>query len=209
MYEYNNNKFRSNFEQSSRGKEIKDINIHWIDIQKLALEDNDNFTKSDFIFYGNRQFRKKWWLLFIPFINFVVIIQGLIYLLTAPIRLNKNNKQLRKLHSNANDIEDVNKQYRIIRNNQGFLGLCMWGKNFEFKRKIILQPVYVRIIRCNDETFVITNQDKKMGLYNSRNGTWILPCTNDNIAIFANDLLIVTNNGTSSQYSFGGYRIIK
>lgn len=176
MYEYNNIKFRSNFEQSSRGKEIKDINIHWIDIQKLALEDNDNFTKSDFIFYGNRQLRKKWWFLFIPFINLVVIIQGLIYLLTAPIRLNKNNKQLRKLHSNANDIEDVNKLYRIIRNNQGLLGLCMWGKNFEFKRKIILQPVYVRIIRCNDDTFVITNQDKKMGLYNSMNGTWILPC---------------------------------
>ncbi len=55
MYEYNNNKFRSNFEQSSRGKEIKDINIHWIDLKKLALEDNDSFTKTDFIFYGNRQ----------------------------------------------------------------------------------------------------------------------------------------------------------
>lgn len=74
MYEYNNIKFRSNYEQLSREKEIKDINIHWIDIQKLALEDNDNFIKSDFIFYGNRQFRKKWWLIFIPFINFVVII---------------------------------------------------------------------------------------------------------------------------------------
>lgn len=37
----------------------------------------------------------------------------------------------------------------------------MWGKNFEFKRKIILQPLYIRIIRCNDDTFVITNQDKK------------------------------------------------
>lgn len=209
MYQYNNSKFRNNFEQFSQEEELKDRNIRWVDIQKLAHEDNDAFTKADFICYGNRQLRKKWWLLFIPLINFVIIIQGMIYMLTAPIRLSVNNKLLRKLYSNACDIEDIGKLFRIIRNNQGYLGLCIWGKSFEYKRKMILTPIYNRIMRCNDDTFVITDRNNKMGLYNSTNEAWILPCINDKIAIYANDLLIVTNNGTSSQYSFSGYRIVK
>lgn len=209
MYQCNNSKIRNNFEQFSRGEELKDRNIRWVDIQKLALEDKDVFTKADFVCYGNRQFRKKWWLLFIPIINIFICIQGLIYILTAPIRLSINNKQLRKLYSNTYDIEDIDKLYRIIRNEQGYLGLCIWGKSFEYKRKLILPPIYNRIIRCNDDSFVITDKNSKMGLYNSTNNKWMLPCTNDKITIYANDLLIVTNNGTSSQYSFRGYHIAK
>ena len=209
MYQYNNSKIRNDFDQFSRREELKDRNIRWVDIQRLAHEDNDVFTKADFICYGNRQLRKRWWLLFIPIINIFICIQGLIYILTAPIRLSINNKQLRKLYSNATDIEDIDKLYRIIRNDQGYLGLCIWGKSFEYKRKLILLPAYNRIIRCNDDSFVITDKNSKMGLYNSTNRTWMLPCINDKIAIYANDLLIVTNNGTSSQYSFSGYRIVK
>lgn len=209
MYQRNNFKIKSNFEQFSCGEELKDRKIRWVDIQRLAHEDNDVFTKADFIFYGNRQLLKKWWLLIIPIINIFISIQCLIYILTAPIRLSINNKLLRELYSNANDIEDIDKLYRIIRNEQGYLGLCVWGKSFEYKRKLILPPIYNRIIRCNDDSFVITDKNGKMGLYNSTNNKWMLPCANDKITIYANDLLIVVNNGTSSQYSFSGYRIAK
>lgn len=183
--------------------------IQWIDFKALERDDVDeNFGLFSFIFWGSREIEKKWWWVFIPVLNFMYLLAFLIAFITFPLRCFINANQLRKLRKNAYDIEDTCSLYRLIRDVNGNIGLCEWGKSFEFSRKVLLPPQYVKIDRWGTYRCIVTDKNNKMGLYNAADCEWIFPCTCDSIRIESNDIVSVTTNGRSQRYNSKGDRII-
>ena len=183
--------------------------IKWIDFRALERDDVDEeFGLFEFMFMGTRYINKHWWWIFIPFLNISLILGVVITWISIPIRLYVNASQLRKLRKNAYDIEDTSFDFRLIRNVRGDLGLCEWGKTYEFSRKILLTPQYVKVDRWNEYCFIVTDKNYKMGLYRAGNNEWILPCTCDKITIVSDDIVNATMQGRSQRYNIKGDRIL-
>lgn len=107
--------------------------IHWIDFKALERDDVDeNYGFLDFLIIGNRWVHKNIWWLIIPPFTIVIGICGFFSLISMPLRWYINGAQLKKLRSNAYDIEDTNSYFRLIRNENGNIGLCEWGESYEF-----------------------------------------------------------------------------
>lgn len=183
--------------------------IHWIDFKALERDDVDeNYSFLDFLIFGNRWVHKNFWWLMIPPLTIVPAISGLFSFISMPLRWYINGAQLKKLRSNAYDIEDTNSYFRLIRNENGNIGLCEWGESYEFSRKVILPSQYAKIERLNNEVYIITDLSGKMGLYNTVENKWIFMCTCDKISIKSDNIIDVTINKISQRYNYKGDRIL-
>lgn len=203
--------YKKNFHTDSNLEDANSVPIRWIDINQLKANDNDDkFTKWWFILYGNRNLAKRWWLLFIPLINFVyMFILFVFYIIPSPFRLLKINNQLNHLYKNSCDIEDSKNISRIIRNSNHLYGICKWGRSYEYSRKVLLESKYKSIRRYNDDIFIIEDSNTKFGIFNASTSIWIAPCDNDSIYISKEGYLVVTKQSQKTLYNRSGYRIIK
>ena len=184
-------------------------NINWIDFKALERNDVDEkFGLFDFLFYGSRWTHKRSWWVIIPLLNAYLVIACMFAWITIPLRWYINSSQLRKLRKNAYDIEDTYSTFRLIRNVNGYLGLCEWGLSFEFSRKVLLESQYVRIIRWQENAFIVTNKNNKMGLYRTGDNKWVLPCEYEQINIISSDIVLAKVNGRSQHYNIFGDRIM-
>ncbi|MBQ8364674.1 MAG: hypothetical protein IJX41_02150 [Bacteroidaceae bacterium] len=184
--------------------------IQWIDFKALERDDVDeNFGLLSFIFWGTRDLEKRKWWGIIPILNLIYLPGFLISFITFPLRCFINASQLRKLRKNAYDIEDTYSDFRLIRNASGDIGLCEWGKSFEFSRKVLLPSQYAKIDRWGLDRFIVTDKNNKMGLFSSETCKWIFPCSCDNIVIESTDIINVTINNKSQRYNSKGDRIIR
>lgn len=183
--------------------------IQWIDFRALERDDVDEkFGLFDFIFWGSRYANKHWWWSFIPLLNISLILAIVITWITIPLRLYINSSQLRKLRKNAYDIEDTYSDFRLIRNASGDIGLCEWGKSFEFSRKVLLPSQYVKIDRWGVDGFIVTDKNNKMGLFSTETCKWIFPCSCDNISIESDDIINIIIDNRSQRYNSKGDRIV-
>lgn len=179
--------------------------IQWIDFKALERDDVDEkFGLFDFIFLGSRFICKYWWLYWLPILNIAIILVWI----TIPLRLYINSSQLRKLRKNAYDIEDTYSDFRLIRNVSGDIGLCEWGKSFEFSRKVLLPSQYVKIDRWGVDGFIVTDKNNKMGLFSTETCKWIFPCSCDNISIESDDIINIIIDNRSQRYNSKGDRIV-
>lgn len=184
--------------------------LQWIDFKALERDDIDeDFGLFDFLFWGSRYNEKHWWWIFIPLLNFVYAFVFVVTIITIPLRWSISASQLRKLRKNAYDIEDTFSDFRIIRNINGDIGLCEWGRAYEFSRKVLLPSQYVKIDRWSEYKFIVTDKNNKMGLFCSEEYKWIFPCICDNISIESNDIINVIINTKSQRYNSKGDRIIR
>lgn len=184
-------------------------NVKWLDFKSLErASDDKDFDLFSFIIFGSRFVSKRWWWLFIPLLNLYICFFILLAVITFPLRLYINSSQLRRLIKNVYDIEDTNSPFRLIRNRRGDIGLCKWGKSYEFSRKVLLEPQYIDIARWRDDGFIITDKNYKMGLYDPIKEKWTFPCECRKIEIESKCIINVTKNNISQRYNNYGERIL-
>lgn len=184
--------------------------IHWIDFKALERDDvNEKFGLFEFLFWGSPWVEKRAWWLLVPPLNGLIMISILSAWISMPIRWYISSNQLRRLRQNAYDIEDTSSDFRLIRNVSGDIGLCEWGKSFEFSRKVILPSQYIKIARYGIGGFIVTDKNNKMGLFSTEACKWIFPCYCDNISIESNGIINVTINKKTLRYNSKGDRIIR
>ncbi|MEE0985621.1 MAG: hypothetical protein UH687_08350 [Bacteroidaceae bacterium] len=183
--------------------------IQWIDFKALKRDDkDDNWGAWDFFAWNNPENEPKWYELFIPGWNILKATQCVILWILSPLRFGIVITRMRKLSKNAYDIENVNSLYRIIRNKAGDLGLCEWGGYYSYGRRVVLKSIYLDITRYQQDLYIVTDKNNKMGLFSTETHRWIFPCSCDNIDIESNDIINVTINNKSQRYNSKGDRIV-
>lgn len=183
--------------------------MNWIDFKALERDDVDEkFGLFEFLFYGSRWVEKRAWWAIVPPLNGLIAISLLSAWISMPIRWYISSNQLRRLRQNAYDIEDTYSDFRLIRNVSGDIGLCEWGKSFEFSRKVLLPSQYVKIDRWGVDGFIVTDKNNKMGLFSTETCKWIFPCSCDNISIESDDIINIIIDNRSQRYNSKGDRIV-
>lgn len=183
--------------------------MKWIDFKSLERDDVcDDFGMFDFLFYGSRYAYKHWWWVFIPLLNFCIAIGLVIAWITIPFRLIVHLRQLAVLRKSAYDIEDTISDFRLIRSENGYLGLCEWGLSYEFSRRVVIEPKYAKIVRWQEDGYIVTDRNGKMGLYSTQDAKWIFqPCC-ENIAVESDSVVVVTAQNRTQRYNIKGDRIL-
>ena len=151
--------------------------------------------KNNLIFYGNIFWIKYFWILLILMPMLIIILLGF------PIRL----LRFKLIKRNAYDIEHTFKDYKIIRNIKGKLGLIEWYHCGNCK--LCLKPKYDSIKYIEGTNFIV-KKDNQYGLYELRNNEWILPCLYDSINIDSSKNVVVLKDNKTEKFNLFGDRML-
>lgn len=183
--------------------------MKWLDFKALERDDVDKkWGLFDFLFWGSREFEKKWWFMLIPILNGMYAIVFLFVLITIPVRLCIHIEQTKKLRKNAYDIEDTCNQYRLIRNMKGDIGLCEWGLTYTYSRRVLIETQFKQIDRWGNDGYIVTNKRSKMGLFDASKNKWVFPCEYEKLIVESDDVIVVCTNNYRQRYNINGDRIL-
>lgn len=108
------------------------------------------------------------------------------------------------IKSNADDIEVTYSEYKMIRKNNGRMGLCQWGKGF--KRKLLLSSEYT-IIKGFDNSYIVKNKKGKYGLYNAEIKSFVARCEYNAITLYSSNAYLAIQGEYVSLMNSKGDRV--
>jgi hypothetical protein len=84
---------------------------------------------------------------------------------------------------NADEIEVTNNEYKMIRKDNGNMGICQ--VNQENDEATLLLPSKYKIIKGFDNSYIVKNQKEKYGIYNAELKTFVAKCEYDAITLYS------------------------
>jgi len=217
--------FKNKFNINDYSIVNSEINVKWLDIKQFIREHNlelikkyriprkmivgilgdtddlhsvSNKVKHSLLLYGSPNALKKFWILLIPGLNIIFLIA---ILLGYPSRL----LRFQSILKNAYDIESNSKEYKLVRNSQGEIGLIYWVHCGNCH--LLLKSIYSSI-KYIDNNNIIVEKKNLLGLYNLRNRTWVLPCKYNSIINERKDIVIANNDEGEIRINVYGERIM-
>ena len=92
------------------------------------------------------------------------------------------------IKNNADDIEVTYSEYKMLRQDNGKMGICVWGKGF--KRRLLLPSKYL-IMKGFDNSYIVKDVNGKYGLFNAELKTFVAKCEYDTITLYSQNSYLV------------------
>ncbi len=102
------------------------------------------------------------------------------------------------------DIQDTSSQFKLIRNENGLMGISMWQSK---RSKRLLHMKYDNIICINDDTFICAHNGF-YGIYNATKRKMVVPMEYDSIESRGGYLYARRGNDVF-KYTDRGYRVVE
>lgn len=106
---------------------------------------------------------------------------------------------------NIDDIEVTYSDYKMIRKNDGRMGVCRWSK-YTTKCRLLLPTKYT-IIKGFDNSYIVKDENGLYGLYNAELETFVANCEYDSIMIYSANTYLWTKGESISLMNAKGDRI--
>ena len=143
--------------------------------------------------------------MFIPGVNLLYLIAEIIKWIVLLFIILKGKSSRRSITNCTYDIEVNTKNYKVIRNKDGKIGLCYWEDWYH--NSLLIKPIYTAIERVDDISYILKTNGR-YGLYNGNRKKIILACKYDMITNVHDDVYEVIINREKAKYNIEGDRIL-
>ncbi len=174
--------------------------LDWLDFKGFLREEKELYSLTD------DYLLPVIWMLLIPVLNVIYLVAFIIKLITIPLKLSYDKKQLTKIAEHTYDIEDTCENYKIIRNARGKMGLIWWA-NYRTK-DLLLPSEYDCIQRSGIEQCYIIKKDSKCGLYDAEEKKESIEMEYNDIVHEGDGIFKLTKEGVVTRRNHKGDRII-
>lgn len=177
-----------------------DYELRWLDSKGFVRDEKASYS------YIDEYFLPKIWMLLIPVMNVVYILIFIFKLLSIPYVFPHRSRKRQEIINNAYDIEATDDHYKLIRNEKGQMGLCLWFDYFD--NELLLPSEYDDIQFGDVDNCFIICKDSKYGLYDAFNKVFVIEQNYDSIVNEKDDVFVLYKDGVMTKRNSKGDRII-